>query len=353
VDLDVARAAYRDEVGLSATGCQRHCRAGEVGVLDEHRADSALGLPAGQPRRRGAAYIDDFTEHRLGATSRVQRCSVTVARNLLERWCLGYIEAMTARTVDWGALRSPRTGAAGAEGLRERKKRLMRQQLSDMATEMFLERGFDGVRVADVAEACGVSEKTVFNYFPTKESLLLDRWDATMVSLRTGLAEEGVSPVGATVRILAEELGALKSWLEMQQDPVEARANIRRVGSMIQTTPSLRAYQSDMLDQLVGVAATILAEQAGVRSDDPEPQIAAIALLGLWQIQFMSLNKHLDDTRTPRQVQAAVARDVKRAAQLIDTGLRSFWGRVETAQARRKGSIRRTSRPRVKRARVA
>ena len=59
-----------------------------------------------------------------------------------------------------------RTGGdrAEAEGLRERKKRLMREQLSDTATRMFLERGFDAVRVTEIAEACGVSEKTVFNY---------------------------------------------------------------------------------------------------------------------------------------------------------------------------------------------
>ena len=45
---------------------------------------------------------------------------------------------MTPRTVDWTALRAPDAGAPEAEGLRERKKRLMRQQLSDTATEMFL-----------------------------------------------------------------------------------------------------------------------------------------------------------------------------------------------------------------------
>src|SRR5258708_38446986 len=84
-----------------------------------------------------------------------------------------------------------------AEGLRERKKRLMRRQLSDTATEMFVERGFDAVRVAEVAEACGVSEKTVFNYFPTKESLVLDLPDATMAALRSDLAEPGVAPVQA------------------------------------------------------------------------------------------------------------------------------------------------------------
>ncbi|HEV2635085.1 MAG TPA: TetR family transcriptional regulator [Actinocrinis sp.] len=33
----------------------------------------------------------------------------------------------------------------------------MRQQLSDTATEMFVERDFDAVRVAEIAEACGAS----------------------------------------------------------------------------------------------------------------------------------------------------------------------------------------------------
>src|SRR6266699_5965403 len=107
---------------------------------------------------------------------------------------------MSARTVDWTATRTPEGGAAKAEGLRERKKRLMRQQLSDTATELFVERGFDAVRVAEVAEACGVSEKTVFNYFPTKESLVLDRFDSTLAALRTALADPALSPCEATLR---------------------------------------------------------------------------------------------------------------------------------------------------------
>src|ERR1035441_6238774 len=99
---------------------------------------------------------------------------------------------MSARTVEWTVPRSPGTGVPEAEGLRERKKRLMRQQLSDTATLMFMERGFDAVRVAEIADACGVSEKTVFNYFPTKEALILDRLESTMASLRVGLAEPGI-----------------------------------------------------------------------------------------------------------------------------------------------------------------
>ena len=73
----------------------------------------------------------------------------------------------------------------------------MRQQLTDTATLMFMERGFDAIRVAEVAAACGVSEKTVFNYFPTKESLILDRLEGTMAGLRAALADSGADPVEA------------------------------------------------------------------------------------------------------------------------------------------------------------
>src|ERR1700723_1077421 len=120
---------------------------------------------------------------------------------------------MSTGTPEWPVPPATAAGAPEAAGLRERKKRLMRQQLSDTATRMFLDRGFAAVRVTEIAEACGVSEKTVFNYFPTKESLILDRLDATVAALRTGLADPGVSPVEAALRILDAELGAMTSWL--------------------------------------------------------------------------------------------------------------------------------------------
>src|SRR3569833_4138733 len=131
---------------------------------------------------------------------------------------LNYAEGMSARTVDWTVPRIRGAGEPAAEGLRERKKRLMRQQLSDTATQMFMERGFEAVRVAEIAEACGVSEKTVFNYFPTKEALVLDRLETTMTALRTGLARADVPPVEAALDILGEELTAMTAQLQEQSD---------------------------------------------------------------------------------------------------------------------------------------
>ena len=240
---------------------------------------------------------------------------------------LHYDEGMSTRTVDWTAAQPPADGAAKAEGLRERKKRLMRQQLTDTATEMFVERGFDAVRVAEVADACGVSEKTVFNYFPSKESLVLDRFDVTLASVRAGLAEPGVGPVEAALRILDAELRSMTYFLEQQPDLPEILAKVRRFDELVRGTPSLRAYQLTERDKIIDTVAELLAEQAGISPDEPEPRIAATALIGLWDIHYRSLAKHLERVRTPadlRKLRPAVTADLRRAAQLLENGLRTL-----------------------------
>ena len=63
------------------------------------------------------------------------------------------------------------------EGLRERKKRRLRQRISNVATALFLAEGFEAVSVARIAARSEVSEQTVFNYFPTKESMFFDEAD--------------------------------------------------------------------------------------------------------------------------------------------------------------------------------
>jgi AcrR family transcriptional regulator len=220
------------------------------------------------------------------------------------------------------------------DGLRERKKRLMRQQLSDTATGMFLERGFDAVRVAEVAAACGVSEKTVFNYFPVKEALIMDRLEGTLAALRTGLADRENSPAEAVRAILARELTGMTGLLLGPGDAGVGRGGgaeeavrrqaIRRFGDLIRATPALRAYQADMMERSIFVATGILAARAGLTADDPEPQIAARALLGLWRVQADSLRKHLDHAATPDRLHELVTADVRRAARIVETGLRSL-----------------------------
>jgi AcrR family transcriptional regulator len=83
-------------------------------------------------------------------------------------------------------------------GRRERKKQLTRQAISDVATSLFMEKGFDAVTVAEVAAAADVAVQTVFNHFPAKEDLFFDQsgwWTGPARAIRD--APEGMNVVEA------------------------------------------------------------------------------------------------------------------------------------------------------------
>jgi AcrR family transcriptional regulator len=57
--------------------------------------------------------------------------------------------------------------------LREYKKRLKRERLLNASLELFREKGYEQTKVSDITQAAGVAKGTFFNYFPTKERVLL------------------------------------------------------------------------------------------------------------------------------------------------------------------------------------
>ncbi len=220
------------------------------------------------------------------------------------------------------------------QGLRERKKALMRQLISDTATLMFLERGFDEVRVSEVAAACDVSEKTIYNYFPTKEALLLDREEDSINALRQALGPDGdpVSPVAAMVELLRGELAEFMGHLN-DHEQVQFSL-IADFNDLIESTPSLKAARAEMIDRLAQVAAESMAARAGLDPSDPEPQIAADALTSLWRIYYRSIIKYSGGELSSDEIREAVLSDVERAARLLDTGLWSFATVVQGANGR-------------------
>src|SRR5919201_5865627 len=96
----------------------------------------------------------------------------------------------------------------GRPGLRERKKAQTRQRISNVATELFVVRGFDNVTVAEVADAAGVSKMTVFNYFPRKEDLFFDRGPeaADLIADAIRGRRDGETPVAALRRLMLDLL---------------------------------------------------------------------------------------------------------------------------------------------------
>ena len=62
-------------------------------------------------------------------------------------------------------------------GLREKKKEKTRQLISDVARDLFIEKGYGAVTIAEIADKAEVAVTTLFNYFPTKESIIFDLED--------------------------------------------------------------------------------------------------------------------------------------------------------------------------------
>jgi AcrR family transcriptional regulator len=206
------------------------------------------------------------------------------------------------------------------EGLRERKRRLTRQRISDIATALFAARGFDNVKVSEVADIVGVSEKTVYNYFPTKESMVLDTADEAIERLAQALRERepGESVTEAALRALEHDIE------RFDEAPDELNVLFPMFAAMLDSTPSLRAAWLDLQNRVAVVAAEELARRADVDPESPEPVIAGRALAGLGQVAFDSRVRHIEAGLRGAALRIEVKSDVQRAARLLETGLWSF-----------------------------
>jgi AcrR family transcriptional regulator len=204
------------------------------------------------------------------------------------------------------------------EGLRERKRRLTRHLISDAATAMFASRGFDAVKVSEIADRANVSMKTLYNYFPTKESMVLDDADELIVNLAAALRDR---PPGTPVTdAFVGALEASMHGFDRLDDELAAHV-ATTFAAMVRQTPALHAHWLEIQDRLARVAAEQLALQAGTEPTDPQPAVAGWALAGLVQVDMDSRARHIRAGRRGAQLRDAVAGDVRQAAELLETGL--------------------------------
>ncbi|MEU7427778.1 TetR/AcrR family transcriptional regulator [Streptomyces sp. NPDC040750] len=155
-----------------------------------------------------------------------------------------------------------------AEGLRERKKRQTRQYISDVATGLFLERGFEAVTVAEIAEAANVSVNTVYNYFPAKEDLFFDRSAGITDRLARWVRgrPEGESAAAAVLRELREEVAAVSPRVGL----LPGYADFMKV---IEEAPALRSRLWAIAQEAQANLEQVLREETGAAEDDELPHL--------------------------------------------------------------------------------
>ncbi|KIF76738.1 TetR family transcriptional regulator [Streptomyces sp. 150FB] len=157
-----------------------------------------------------------------------------------------------------------------SEGLRERKKRQTRQYISDVATGMFLERGFEAVTIAEIAEAADISVNTVYNYFPAKEDLFLDR--ASGLTGRLSRFVRGREPGESAAEAVFAGLYELIEAVSPTTGLVEGYDLFMKVVHDSHTLKSRLLYlQQEIVDDL----ARTLREETGAGDDEMLPTLVA------------------------------------------------------------------------------
>ncbi|WP_181774867.1 TetR/AcrR family transcriptional regulator [Amycolatopsis pittospori] len=146
--------------------------------------------------------------------------------------------------------------AQAEPGRRERKKAATRQALSGAARDLFLERGFDNVTVAEIADAADTAVSTLFAHFPGgKEALVLGHGGEREEALAAAVRNRAD---GVTILQALRDFLATRGPFDPAPDPLS-----RRVADLVVATPALRAYARTLWTGCEAALAEVIAEQAG------------------------------------------------------------------------------------------
>jgi AcrR family transcriptional regulator len=188
---------------------------------------------------------------------------------------------------------------------RSRKRLAMRQGISNAATHLFIERGFDQVTVDEIAAAADVGRMTVFNHFPRKEDMFFDLDEEGREILREALAKRDakVAPI-ETYRRLAHRLVVEGSPF------VEFSARSQVFIKTIEGSETLKARARAIRDELAHVVTVALSESVGRKPADPDAHLAASLLLATWTAAFIGAHRTFRQTRSTEKAKAAFLADV-------------------------------------------
>ena len=170
-------------------------------------------------------------------------------------------------------------------GLRERKKRARREALVEAAQTLVLERGFDAVTVEDICAEVGVSPRTFFNYFPSKDDAVL------------GLEDLAVRPEIVATFVGGGPTGALLDDLEVVVADVLAQQivtpeRMARTLELVQREPHLVTRHVAWVEGHRAELVDMFLARRAVRPFVPDPELLALVVMSLLRASTLEWQQH-------------------------------------------------------------
>lgn len=163
----------------------------------------------------------------------------------------------------------PNTITPIARGLRERKKQKTRDAIQHEAMRLFAKQGYEQTTIEQIAAAVDISPSTFFNYFPSKEDVVLyDAYDPILAKL---LSERPADePLSISFRHVLEEMGGI---FDRDRDIILAR------GRLWFEAPALRARLWEELEKAEAFMSAQIAERYGREANDFETRITVTVMV--------------------------------------------------------------------------
>ena len=154
-------------------------------------------------------------------------------------------------------------------GLRERKKLKTKAAIQRAALRLFKRQGYEETTVEEIAAAADISESTFFNYFPSKEDVVIyDEYDPMMFAALAS-APKGETLAQTFQRVLVQ----LGDFFVADREVILERAKLSL------EVPELRARAWGEFEKARDAFAEIIAMRTGRGAQDYEVQLVAMTLI--------------------------------------------------------------------------
>lgn len=162
---------------------------------------------------------------------------------------------------------------------RTRKRLATRQNISDAATRLFIQRGFDNVTIDDIAEAADVGRKTVFNHFARKEDMFFDLNDLGRHDL-----EEAINSRNPQQSLIETLRGFARQSVANDRPYVRFLPESKQFVDAVKVSPSLLARARAIRDEIGELLADALSKAAGRPPGDPGANLASSLFVTIWVV---------------------------------------------------------------------